>query len=387
MNFGFVRSFAGAIVAAILLLPSARAEEHRATHLGNLSTRFAPPPLTPDDLRARFRDPKLQPDFVEILRQWGWPGNTDDLFKAALSNSISEVEIPVGTTMPFMSSREGGKPVCLRNVLWAGKLPISAHAFNFISNGRRYRCVTPIPCCNFFVEDLGPEPKPVLTLDCTVPEKIPVGRNLQACLTLHNRGDAAASNIVLSLSLPASVMITNVNEGGVVSGDQIKWEISGLAPNADKQVCITLTAPKIGSLLFQSSATGSRAPPVQSACETKVFGIPAILLEKLDDPDPVAVGDITTYTVKVTNQGTAADSNVQIVVIIAPELVPVSASAGTISDQTVTLPLAPELAAKEVLTYTITARGVKAGDGHTKFTLASEMLKSPIMAEESTTVY
>ena len=145
-----------ALVLAILPGATALAEQHRATHLGNLATRFAPTLVTPDDLRARFADEKLKPDFAEILRQWGWTGNLADLFAAAATNEITEVQIPVGDTMPFMSSRENGRPICLRNVTWAGKEPISAFAFTFTSNGRHYRCITPKPCSNFFVEDARP---------------------------------------------------------------------------------------------------------------------------------------------------------------------------------------------------------------------------------------
>ena len=96
-----------------------------------------------------------------------------------------------------------------------------------------------------------------------------------------------------------------------------------------------------GSLKFTGSVQGTCAAAATTSCTTVIVGIPAILLEKADDPDPVAIGDTTTYTVKVTNQGTADDSNVQVVVTIAPELVPVSTSAGTISGQTVTLPAVP----------------------------------------------
>ena len=60
-----------------------RAEEHRATRLGHPATRFAPPLRTPEDLRARFRDEKLRPDFASVLYQWGWKGDLDDLFRAA----------------------------------------------------------------------------------------------------------------------------------------------------------------------------------------------------------------------------------------------------------------------------------------------------------------
>jgi uncharacterized repeat protein (TIGR01451 family) len=220
-----------------------------------------------------------------------------------------------------------------------------------------------------------------------VPEKIPVGRDLRVCLSLRNSGNAAESNISLTLPVPATASITNISEGGVATPEQIIWKFSDLRPTASKEVCAIFTTKQIGSLAFNSAASGMRSKPVQSACESKVFGIAAILLEKSDNPDPVSVGDTTTYTVKVTNQGTADDSNVQIVVTIAPELVPVSSSAGTLSDQIVTMPMVPKLAAKEAVTYTIVAKGVKAGDGHTKFTLSSKALKSPISAEESTTVY
>jgi hypothetical protein len=47
----------------------AAAPQHRATHLGNPATRFAPPLATPEDLRALFKDPELRPDIASILRE------------------------------------------------------------------------------------------------------------------------------------------------------------------------------------------------------------------------------------------------------------------------------------------------------------------------------
>ena len=92
------------------------AEHHRATRLGNPATRFAPTMHTPEDLRDRFRDKKLHNDFIAVLQQWGWAGNYDDFFAAGLTAPIVEWQIPVGDTMPFMSTREDGKPLCLRAV-------------------------------------------------------------------------------------------------------------------------------------------------------------------------------------------------------------------------------------------------------------------------------
>jgi uncharacterized repeat protein (TIGR01451 family) len=383
----FPRCFGLLLVLALTCAGNARAEHHRATHLGNSATRFAPTMFSPDDLRARFRDEKLRPDFAEVLNQWGWPGDLEDFFAAGLTNDISEWQIPVGETMPFMSSREAGKPVCLRNVTWAGQAPIQAYAFYFTSKGERYRCVTPKPCSNFFVEDLGPEPKAALALDCSTPETNFVGEKLEICLTVHNPGNLIESNAVATLSLPENIVVTATTDGGLLTNNSVSWQLPVLAPGSTKQVCMMLKSAQPGTLTFNSMAAGENVPPVQSSCETVVAGIPAILLEKADNPDPVSIGDNTTYTVKVTNQGTADDSNVQVVVAIAPELAPLTSSEGTIEGNTVTLPVVPKLAPKAAVTYTIVAKGMIAGDGHTKFTLSSDMLSSPISAEESTTVY
>jgi hypothetical protein len=379
-------------LALTLCLPllgntNARAEHHTATRLGNPVTRFAPPMYTPADLRARFRDPKLHNDFIEVLRQWGWTGDLEDFFAAGLTNEIVEWEIPVGDTMPFMSTREDGKPICLRNVTWAGTAPIKAYAFTFKSKGRNYRCITPKPCSNFFVVDLGAEPKVELALECDVPDKVIVGRTVKVCLTLHNTGNIPEPLATVTLPIPENATPAAITDGGVITNNTIQWNLTDLPANVAKQICAVFNTATPATLNFNATASSATVPAVTSACETEVFGIAAILLEKADDPDPVSVGDTTTYTVKVTNQGTADDANVQIVVTIAPELAPTSSAEGTIEGQTVTLPLIPKLAAKDSVTYKIVAKGVTAGDGHTKFTLSSDVLKSPISAEESTTVY
>jgi len=369
----------------------ARAEQHRATRLGNPATRFAPPLYTTADLRARFNDPKLHGDFIEILRQWGWEGNTDDFFAAGRTNEIVECEIPVGDTLPFMSSRENRKPICLRNVTWAGREPIRAFAFVFNSNGRVYRCVVPRPCSNFYIIDLGPEPKMALAIDCNVPSKVVLGRPVTITLTLTNTGDLLIDKTTVTLPIPENSAITGVTDGGKannLTNGVVTWDILNLPIKSSKQVCAQFNTVQSAKLAWRSTAFNSRAPAATSDCQTEVHGIPAILLEKSDDPDPVSIGDTTTYTAKVTNQGTTDDDNVQVTVIVDEQLIPISCDqGGTINGQTVTFPIIPKLAPKEVVTYKVIAKGVKPGDARTRFELSADMIKQPVFGEESTTVY
>jgi uncharacterized repeat protein (TIGR01451 family) len=304
-----------------------------------------------------------------------------------LTNQIVEWEIPVGDDMPFMSSREDGKPVCLRNVTWAGNGPIHAYAFTFKSNDRNYRCIVPKPCSNFYLVDLGPVPRWGLALGCSVPEQVMLGRTIEVCLKLHNSGNMVEPLASVTLPIPAGALVTATTDGGAVTNNSVQWTVANLPADATKQLCTELKCQSVGTLNFQANASSAAAAQVQSACNTEVIGLPAILFEKADNPDPVPIGSNTIYTVKVTNQGSAPDSNVQVIVTVDTELVPLSTSEGTISGQTVTLPLVPKLDARQMVTYKITAKGVIAGDAHTKFTLSSDMLSSPLSSEESTTVY
>ncbi|HTI70736.1 MAG TPA: hypothetical protein VMF06_12270 [Candidatus Limnocylindria bacterium] len=175
--------------------------EHRATRLGYPSTRFAKPLSTPEDLRDRFRDPKLRPDIAWVLRDWGWQGNLDDLYRAAESAPIADIKIPIGGRMPFMTTRRDGKPVVLKDVLWVGSEPVPAYAFNFVSNGRRYRCVTPKPCSNFYVEDLGPD-KPTLKLVKSAPTDSNLCEPYEVVLRVTNPSPLPATDVKVVDALP-----------------------------------------------------------------------------------------------------------------------------------------------------------------------------------------
>jgi hypothetical protein len=264
----------------------APAEHHRATHLGSPATRFAPALSSPDDLRARFADKQLRPDFIEILQQWGWPGNRGDFFTAGLTNTIVEWSIPVGETMPFMAAREEGKPVCRRNVTWAGPAPIPAYAFTFLSNNHRYRCIIPKLCSNFYLVDLGVEAMPGLAVDCAVPGKVEAGHTVEVCMNLLNTGNLPEPQITVTLPIPAATTVTATTDGGVVTNQSVVWTIASLATNTVKVVGAVFQTQKPGTLFFSPSAVSANVRAVCTDCATEVTGTPAILLEKADNPDP-----------------------------------------------------------------------------------------------------
>jgi len=59
--------------------------------------------------------------------------------------------------------------------------------------------------------------------------------------------------------------------------------------------------PADGVLALRAGARCAK--PVQATARTEFRGVPAVLLEVTDNPDPVPVGGTVTYTITVTNQG------------------------------------------------------------------------------------
>ena len=374
-------------VGLTLLLRPAAAQQHRATHLGNPATRFAPPLTAPADLRARFADPKLRPDITAILRQWGWTGNLDDFFGAAATNAITDIRIPVGTRMPFMSSREDGQPVTLRDVLWAGREPIPAYTFEFYSRGRHYRCVTPKPCSNFFLEDLG---APALAVECSTPDSVPIGRPVPVALTVRNTGNDDEPSTRLTLPIPAGATVLRASDAGIVSASEITWNLASLAPKTNRQVQAVFSASEAGVLAFDTTASGQFAAAAKTACSTRIVGIPAILLQTRDLEDPVEVGMTVTYEVKVTNQGTAPGTNIRLACTLPASEDFVSGQGPTAvwaKGQTLTTDPLPALAPKGVATWTFVVRALHAEDAHFVVKLSSDQFAQPIEEEESTHLY
>jgi uncharacterized repeat protein (TIGR01451 family) len=282
---------------AFFLVTGVARAEHRATRLGNPAFRFAPPLRTPDDLRERFRNEKLKPDFAEILRQWGWTGDVADLHAAAQRAEIADIQLPVGTRMPFMSSRENGKPVCLKDVLWVGKEPVEAYAFNFSSKGRRYRCVTPKPCSNFYVEDLGPD-KPELLLVKSAPAEAGTCAPFELRLVYRNVGAVPATQVRLVDPLPAGLK----TEAGA---SEVALDLGTLAPGQGREVKIPVVASQAGTFTNRARITCAEGITVESTAVTTVHA--ATLALDCTAPAQVFAGRPLNVCLTVRNTGDGAE--------------------------------------------------------------------------------
>lgn len=364
--------------------------QHRATRLGNPETRFADPLKRPEDLQAMLRSETLRADVDYIARESGFRGNMEDLRRAADVGNIRPLQIPVGKRLPAMSTRKEGKAVLLREVLWAGKEPIDAYEFDFVSDGRRYLVIAPKACANFWVEDRGPVLRAELALRCDAAAEVVLGRSARVCLTLTNTGNASEPRAVLTLPVPAGATFLSATGGGRLEQGTVVWEWQTLSPGASQEVCVELNTSQIGPLTFDSAASGSRSSQVQSHCSTRVVGIPAVLLEVVDLSDPIEVGGEQTYEITVLNQGSAVLTNLKLACTLEPSQQFVSGTGPTTirgEERSVAFESLHQLGSKETAVWRVVVKALEAGDVRFFTELKCDQFARPITETESTRQY
>lgn len=233
--------------------------------------------------------------------------------------------------------------------------------------------------------------EPVLTIACNAAEERYIGRPMDVCFTVGNKGDTAAAGTVLEVPIPAGVSFSSATAGGRVSGNNVVWDIGSLAANASKEFCATFVSQTANTYAFSGTAKGACAKPVSTKCQTRVVGIPAILLEVVDESDPIEVGKNEVYIIDVTNQGSAPATGIKIVCTLEPEQEFVSVSGATAGrlegrNSIVMSPLAT-LAPQAKATWRVTVKAVKPGNVRFKTTLTSDQLTRPVEETESTNQY
>jgi len=231
---------------------------------------------------------------------------------------------------------------------------------------------------------------PVLAIskDCEGTEY--VGRDLDYSVTVRNTGDGPARDVVVTDTLPAGVSFVSASDGGSASGNSIVWNIGTLEPNAARTVNATVSPGAVGTYRNSVSARAYCADNVSDTCESVVSGIPAILLEVVDIEDPIEVGNNETYIITVTNQGSAPDTNVQIVAVLEEQQGHVSNSGetrGTVRGNTITFDPIPSLAPKAKATYRVVTSSLAPANIRFTVRLTSDQLDRPVQENESTNIY
>ena len=174
---------------------------------------------------------------------------------------------------------------------------------------------------------------PVLTLEkVDVGDPVNAGENIVYQLNFENTGSDVAFNAVLTDAVPANSSFVSATGGGVLSGTTVTWNLGNIAPGDFGQVTLTLRAdnPLPDGTVVENSATlgANNAASVGATEQTTITSAPELALDKAATPNPVAAGDVLTYSLAFSNNGSDVAVGASLVDQLPAEVDFVSASGG-----------------------------------------------------------
>jgi uncharacterized repeat protein (TIGR01451 family) len=216
-----------------------------------------------------------------------------------------------------------------------------------------------------------------------------VGKAASYEIVVNNPGDVPLKHVMVTDTMPPEGKILQAT-GAALSGNSASWSIGELAPGEEKKFSVVATTQTPGvhkNLVVVKTAEGVGT---QGEYATLWRGLSGLSLQMFDSADPIKEGDMTEFNITLTNQGSAADTNIRVQVSFPAGLQPAGgggATSATVSGQTVSFAPVASLAPKQSLSWIVQARGTTVGDNRTRVQYTSDSIKVPVTKDESTQVY
>src|SRR5207249_734668 len=153
---------------------------------------------------------------------------------------------------------------------------------------------------------------PVLSISKTdSPDPVNAGSNIIYTIDYSNSGNANATGVVISDTIPANTSFVSATGGGTLAAGVVSWYIGALAVGASGsvQLVVAVTSPLANGTVITNGTysidSNETAPTTGAAITTTVSSAPVLSISKTDSPDPVNAGSNITYTISYSNTGNA----------------------------------------------------------------------------------
>ncbi len=213
-------------------------------------------------------------------------------------------------------------------------------------------------------------------------------------LKVTNPGSAPADNVEVQEFIPAGFKFHQANSGGkyLDATRQVSWNLGELQPGQSKEVAVDLIPIEPGEHRLIAHAKAARGLKSETDAKTLVEGLPSLLIEVGHLDGPIEVGAETAYEIRVANQGTKTETNVEVVCVLPPELEFKNAKCSTalryrMEGRELIFDSLAKLAPKADVIFRVHVKGIAPGDIRFRTRIRADGLKDPVVREESTRVY
>ena len=218
------------------------------------------------------------------------------------------------------------------------------------------------------------------------------GRDVTYTFVVRNDGDAPARNVIVEDTLPAGAQVVALAPDAAqsASGGTVTWHVTELRAGAAMDFSVTVRSGIAGRYANHVSARADCAGDASATHSAQVQGIAAILLEVIDEEDPIEVGSTETYIITATNQGSAVGTGITIRCTLEDNVKYVSSDGptlATVSGNDIAFAPLAYLAPKAAAVWVVTCRALTEGDVRFRVQLTSDQLTRPVEETEATRIY
>ena len=210
-------------------------------------------------------------------------------------------------------------------------------------------------------------------------------------ITVSNKGDSPAKNVVLCDALSGVFTVTNISDGGKFNKGVVTWELGTLQPGETRTVSLNGNSAVEGEVTSKFSVLAGCAASKSAVHTIDLIGVSGVLTSLKDDCDPVRVGGVVNYTVTATNTGSSSDTNLRYVVKLDEGMEFLAGNGATAvtktSANTLTFGPLAELKRGQTASWQVSIRAMTPGDKRFTAELSTDQLKTSVAKSESTAFY
>jgi len=224
------------------------------------------------------------------------------------------------------------------------------------------------------------------------PNRRYLDREATFTMSVANPGTAPAKNVELVAQLPPGLKFVSTNNSGHYdqTRNAVIWNLEQLPAGEMGRAQFTAIPNSMGDFAINAKARADRDLAAEQDHKLLVEGFAALHFGVMDQIDPIEVGDETTYTINVENQGSKTASNIQFVAVVPEGMEPISGNGNApaiIRGQQIVFQPIAKLPPKATTSLQVVVRGIRPGDQKLRVQMQSDDIPNPVIKEESTRVY
>lgn len=235
---------------------------------------------------------------------------------------------------------------------------------------------------------------PKLLTEIQGPKRRYLDRQATYSLRIANPGTASAKSVEFTAQLPPGMKFVSADNSGRYDARKhaVFWKVENLPAGQEGVVQLVLLSTTSGQQMLRVGARASGGLETASELPIIIEAAPETTFTVRDTSDPIEVGAESVYEILVLNQGTRADSDVQITAVIPAEMEIVGAEGPTahrVEGQRIRFEPIARLDPKSEAVYRIKVRALSAAPDPrvVKVQATSSTLSTPVSREESTLIY